>query len=44
MVVNGNSNDVIARLTAGSPERIDTESLSLEEIFVTTLAASGAVA
>ena len=44
MVVNGNSADVIARLTAGSPERIDTESLSLEEIFVTTLQAAGAVA
>jgi ABC-2 type transport system ATP-binding protein len=44
MVVNGNSAEVIARLTAGSPERIDTESLSLEEIFVTTLASVGAAA
>ncbi len=42
MVVNGNSADVIARLTAGSPEAIETESLSLEEIFVTTLQSAGA--
>ena len=42
LVVNGNSTEVIAQLTAGSPERIDTESLSLEEIFVTTLASVGA--
>src|SRR5688500_344504 len=41
MVVNGNSADVLARLAARSPERIDTESLSLEEIFVTTLASVG---
>ena len=41
VIVNGNSADVMARLTASSPERIDTESLSLEEIFVTTLASSG---
>jgi ABC-2 type transport system ATP-binding protein len=40
MVVNGNSADVIARLSAGSPEKLDTESLSLEEIFVTTLASA----
>jgi len=44
IVVNGNSADVIARLTAGSPERLDTESLSLEEIFVTTLQGAGATA
>jgi len=44
MVVNGNSADVIGRLRAKSPETISTESLSLEEIFVTTLAATGAVA
>ncbi|HUR20136.1 MAG TPA: ABC transporter ATP-binding protein [Vicinamibacterales bacterium] len=44
MVVNGNSAEVMARLTSSSPERLDTESLSLEEIFVTTLAAAGAVA
>ncbi len=41
MVVNGNSADVIARLRAGSPEAIETESLSLEEIFVTTLQSAG---
>ena len=44
MVVNGNSAEVIAQLTARSPERLDTESLSLEEIFVTTLASVGAAA
>jgi ABC-2 type transport system ATP-binding protein len=35
--VNGNSADVMARLQARSPESITTESLTLEEIFVTTL-------
>jgi len=44
VVVNGNSADVIGRLRARSPETISTESLSLEEIFVTTLAATGATA
>jgi len=44
IVVNGNAADVLARLTAGSPERLDTESLSLEEIFVTTLQGAGATA
>lgn len=44
MVVNGNSAEVIAQLTAGSPERIDAEALSLEEIFVTTLQAAGTTA
>jgi ABC-2 type transport system ATP-binding protein len=44
LVVNGNSADVIARLTANSPETIETEALSLEEIFVTTLQAEGAPA
>ena len=37
VLVNGNAADVIARLQARSPESITTESLTLEEIFVTTL-------
>jgi hypothetical protein len=37
VVVNGNATDVMARLAAHSPEAIETEALSLEEIFVTTL-------
>ncbi len=37
VLVNGNSPDVMARLQARSPESITTESLTLEEIFVTTL-------
>lgn len=41
VVVNGNSQDVMSRLRAMSPEVIETEALSLEEIFVTTLQAPG---
>ena len=37
VLVNGNSADVLARLQARSPEALTTESLTLEEIFVTTL-------
>ena len=37
LLVNGNSADVLARLQARSPEALTTESLTLEEIFVTTL-------
>ena len=37
LLVNGNAADVLARLQARSPETITTESLTLEEIFVTTL-------
>jgi ABC-2 type transport system ATP-binding protein len=44
IVVNGNSADVMARLKARSPESLTTESLSLEEIFVTTLRPGAAVA
>jgi ABC-2 type transport system ATP-binding protein len=44
IVVNGNSGDVLDRLRAGSPDTLTTESLSLEEIFVTTLQPKGAVA
>lgn len=44
LMVNGNAADVIARLRAGSPETIETESLSLEEIFMATLQSTGAAA
>ena len=44
VVVNGNAADVIARLRQRSPEALTTESLSLEEIFITTLGAGGASA
>src|SRR3954471_3803183 len=37
VLVNGNAADVMARLQARSPEALTTESLTLEEIFVTTL-------
>ena len=37
VLVNGNSADVLARIQARSPETVSTESLTLEEIFVTTL-------
>ena len=37
VLVNGNAADVLARLQARSPEALTTESLTLEEIFVTTL-------
>ncbi|HXT68956.1 MAG TPA: ABC transporter ATP-binding protein [Vicinamibacterales bacterium] len=37
VLVNGNASDVIGRLDAHSPEAVETEALSLEEIFVTTL-------
>jgi ABC-2 type transport system ATP-binding protein len=36
-VVNGNATDVMDRLRARGPEVIETEALTLEEIFVTTL-------
>jgi ABC-2 type transport system ATP-binding protein len=42
MVVSANSGAVIARLAALSPETIETEALSLEEIFVATLGAGAA--
>ena len=44
VVVNGNAADVTARLQSRSPETLTTESLTLEEIFVTTLDPRGAVA
>jgi ABC-2 type transport system ATP-binding protein len=37
VIVNGNAADVTARLQARSPESLTAESLTLEEIFVTTL-------
>jgi ABC-2 type transport system ATP-binding protein len=42
VLVNGNATDVVERLRAGSPETIETEALTLEEIFVTSLAQEGA--
>src|SRR5438093_1798323 len=44
VVVNGNAADVMARIQARSPETIHTESLTLEEIFVTTLQPRGGIA
>jgi ABC-2 type transport system ATP-binding protein len=44
LVVNGNTDDVMNRLRAGSLESVTTESLSLEEIFVATLQPGSAVA
>lgn len=44
MVVNGNATDVMTRIKARSPEALTTESLTLEEIFVTTLEPNRAVA
>ena len=43
LVVKGRAAAVTARLKAYSPEAIETESLSLEEIFVTTLKYAGAL-
>jgi ABC-2 type transport system ATP-binding protein len=44
LVVNGNASEVMARITAHSPEVVETEALSLEEIFVTTLNSAGTAA
>ena len=43
-VVNGNADAVTSRLAAHSPEALETESLTLEEIFVSTLQTAGAAA
>ena len=43
-MVTGRADAVVARLTALSPEAIETDSLSLEEIVVTSLQAAGAAA
>ena len=42
IVVNGNAADVLQALSARSPEALTTESLTLEEIFVSTLQPIGA--
>jgi ABC-2 type transport system ATP-binding protein len=44
VVADGNSGDVMDRLRARSPETLTVESLTLEEIFVSTLQPHGAVA
>lgn len=44
LMVTGNAAGVLDRLAAASPENIETEALSLEEIFVTTLSPEGAAA
>jgi ABC-2 type transport system ATP-binding protein len=44
VVVNGGAADVMARLKARSPETLTAESLTLEEIFVTTLQPGGVAA
>ena len=44
VVVNGNAGDVLARLSARSPETLTTEALTLEEIFVATLQPESAIA
>jgi predicted RNA-binding protein with PUA domain len=41
-VVNGNADAVKSRLAAHSPEALETESLTLEEIFVTAVQANEA--
>jgi ABC-2 type transport system ATP-binding protein len=44
LLVNGNHDQILAELKNHSPEQLRTESLSLEEIFVTSLKNQGAVA
>ena len=44
IVVNGNSAAVLLALRARSPETLSVESLTLEEIFVSTLQPAGASA
>jgi ABC-2 type transport system ATP-binding protein len=41
VVVNGNAAAMMSRLTAHSPEVVETEALSLEEIFIATLQSAG---
>lgn len=41
IVITGQAQELTARLAAHSPEVIEIEALSLEEIFVTTLQSSG---
>ena len=44
IVVDGNSSDLLERLRARSPERLTTEALSLEEIFVAAVQPEGVMA
>jgi ABC-2 type transport system ATP-binding protein len=44
LIVNGNSEEVLARLKTMSPEALRAESLSLEEIFVASLKRKGQIA
>jgi ABC-2 type transport system ATP-binding protein len=44
VIANGNTVEIIERLRARAPESVTTESLSLEEIFVSTLNAEKVVA
>jgi ABC-2 type transport system ATP-binding protein len=44
IVANGDSNDVIDRLRAHAPEAVTVESLTLEEIFVSTVKRLGSAA
>ena len=44
VVVDGNSSDLLERLRARSPERLTTEALSLEEIFVAAVQPEGVMA
>lgn len=44
VVVNGNATDVMERLKARSPESLTAESMTLEEIFMTTLQPGGSAA
>ena len=44
LLVNGNSAEVMARLQSRGPEALTSESLTLEEIFVTTLQPGAVVA
>ena len=44
LIVNGNSDEMLARLKALSPESLRAESLSLEEIFVASIKRKGQIA
>jgi ABC-2 type transport system ATP-binding protein len=44
VIANGNSGTVVDRMRAHSPEEVREESLTLEEIFVSTVRTAGAVA
>jgi ABC-2 type transport system ATP-binding protein len=44
LIVNGNSEQVLAQIKALNPESLKTESLSLEEIFVASIKGKGEIA